>query len=224
MARSLTRQSVVTAFRKGLNETGFFEGRNVTVEYHWTEGQNNRVAGPGSRFGPPTSGGDRRQRLPPARSRPRLQPRRSRSCSRVGGDPVKHRSRRKPRPARRQRHWHQVFRRTRLVTKRLGLLRELVSEGGDRLLVNPAIAAAAEEVKGLQASRASAREQILALGGQHHRRDRGSLCNHQRANGLRPTRGPRRIFLQSTRRVRRPGSAGSVADDYRCASMLKPAA
>jgi putative ABC transport system substrate-binding protein len=27
------------AFRKGLNEAGFFEGQNVTVEYHWLEGQ-----------------------------------------------------------------------------------------------------------------------------------------------------------------------------------------
>ena len=27
------------AFRKGLNETGYIEGQNVTVEYHWLEGQ-----------------------------------------------------------------------------------------------------------------------------------------------------------------------------------------
>ncbi len=29
----------VAAFRKGLNETGYVEGQNVTVEYHWLEGQ-----------------------------------------------------------------------------------------------------------------------------------------------------------------------------------------
>jgi putative ABC transport system substrate-binding protein len=29
----------VTAFRKGLNETGFVEGQNVRVEYHWLEGK-----------------------------------------------------------------------------------------------------------------------------------------------------------------------------------------
>jgi putative ABC transport system substrate-binding protein len=29
----------VEAFRKGLNETGYVEGQNVTVEYHWLEGQ-----------------------------------------------------------------------------------------------------------------------------------------------------------------------------------------
>src|SRR5215510_6782297 len=33
----------VTAFRKGLNETGAIEGQNATVEYHWLEGQYDRL-------------------------------------------------------------------------------------------------------------------------------------------------------------------------------------
>src|SRR5436305_12903411 len=33
----------VAAFRKGLNETGYVEGQNVTVEYHWLEGQHDRL-------------------------------------------------------------------------------------------------------------------------------------------------------------------------------------
>ena len=33
----------VAAFRKGLNETGYVEGQNVMVEYHWLEGHNDRV-------------------------------------------------------------------------------------------------------------------------------------------------------------------------------------
>ena len=33
----------VAAFRKGLNETGYIEGQNVTVEYHWLEGQYDRL-------------------------------------------------------------------------------------------------------------------------------------------------------------------------------------
>jgi putative ABC transport system substrate-binding protein len=33
----------VAAFRKGLNETGYVEGQNVTVEYHYYEGQYDRL-------------------------------------------------------------------------------------------------------------------------------------------------------------------------------------
>ena len=31
------------AFRKGLAETGYVEGQNVTLEYHWMEGQYQRL-------------------------------------------------------------------------------------------------------------------------------------------------------------------------------------
>jgi putative ABC transport system substrate-binding protein len=33
----------VAAFRKGLNEIGYVEGQNVTVEYHWLEGHYDRL-------------------------------------------------------------------------------------------------------------------------------------------------------------------------------------
>src|SRR5438094_5659470 len=34
---------LAAAFRKGLNEIGYVEGQNVTVEYHWLEGRYNRL-------------------------------------------------------------------------------------------------------------------------------------------------------------------------------------
>src|SRR5262245_25055269 len=42
-ARGLEFQ--VAAFLKGLSEEGFVDGQNVTVEYRWAEGQNDRLPG-----------------------------------------------------------------------------------------------------------------------------------------------------------------------------------
>src|SRR6516165_8910033 len=35
--------SYMAAFRKGLGETGYVDGKNVTVEYHYLEGQYDRL-------------------------------------------------------------------------------------------------------------------------------------------------------------------------------------
>ena len=46
----------VAAFRKGLSDTGYIEGQNVAVEYHWLEGRYDRLPGTNGRPRPPPSG------------------------------------------------------------------------------------------------------------------------------------------------------------------------
>jgi hypothetical protein len=98
----------VAAFRKGLNETGFVEGQNVMIEYHWLDGQYNGlpelvadlvrrrvavIATPGALACGQSCNNDDPDRL--------------RGSERPGQDwPC-----RQPRPARRQRDRHQLFQR-----------------------------------------------------------------------------------------------------------------
>jgi putative ABC transport system substrate-binding protein len=38
-----TMRELVAAFHRGLADTGFAEGRNLTIEYRWAEGNNDRL-------------------------------------------------------------------------------------------------------------------------------------------------------------------------------------
>src|SRR5438552_14743889 len=40
-----TYETFVTAFRQGLQETGYFEHQNMKIEYRWAEGQYERMPG-----------------------------------------------------------------------------------------------------------------------------------------------------------------------------------
>src|SRR5215471_1691746 len=40
---AITSAHFAAAFRNGLNEAGYSDGKNVTIEYHWLEGRYDRL-------------------------------------------------------------------------------------------------------------------------------------------------------------------------------------
>src|SRR5215207_656032 len=43
-ARAAGSEFIVNGLRKGLAEAGFVEGRNLTIDYAWTDGQSDRLS------------------------------------------------------------------------------------------------------------------------------------------------------------------------------------
>ena len=59
---------VLPAFHKALNAQGFVEGRNVTVEYRYADGQLDRLPAPGADRAPRRHSGTRPKRYGPRQS------------------------------------------------------------------------------------------------------------------------------------------------------------
>jgi putative ABC transport system substrate-binding protein len=58
----------MAGFRKGLNEAGYVEGQNVTVEHHWSEGKYDRLPALMSDHGRPPRGRHRDTYQQPCRA------------------------------------------------------------------------------------------------------------------------------------------------------------
>src|SRR4051812_50072118 len=56
---------LVAAFRRGLNEAGYVEGRNVKIEFRWAEGREDRLAAARAGLVPPPPTGIAGPRGPP---------------------------------------------------------------------------------------------------------------------------------------------------------------
>ena len=195
-------RSALRAFRKGLNETGYVEGQNVTVEYHWLEGQYDRL---------PALMADLVRRQVAVIATPGSTPAALAAKAAtatipivfgVGEDPVKlGLVASLARPGGNATGIN--FFTQEVVAKRLGLLHDLVPKAVRvAVLVNPANAATAEStLRDVQEAAPAIGLQIQILNASDDRRDRCGLC-HPCARAPRcPLRRSRRILRQPPRAI-----------------------
>jgi hypothetical protein len=69
-------EHLVATFKRGLGETGYVEGRNVAIEYHWADGQQDRLPPLANDLVRPRPSSRSCDRCSRRRTRPRPQPRR----------------------------------------------------------------------------------------------------------------------------------------------------
>jgi ABC-type uncharacterized transport system substrate-binding protein len=177
----------VAALRRGLNESGFAEGRNVAIEFRWAEGHYDRLPAlaaelVGRKVAVIVTGGGEPSALA-AKAATSTIP----IVFNVGGDPVK-----LGLVASLNRPGGNVTGVSRLTIelgpKRLELLRELVpKESAVAMLVNPNNPSSAAQVKGVQAAaRGIVREIIVLTAGAEADLDAAfaSLAQQRRAGAL----------------------------------------
>ena len=107
-SRLPTTHAIVAAFRQGLSETGYVEGRTWRSNTAGRTGPIRSAAGTGGRSGSPSGGRDRRAGSTPSALAAKAATTTIPIVFASGGDPVETRSRRQPQPAGRQRHGREL--------------------------------------------------------------------------------------------------------------------